>query len=229
MCKLADGEMKDLSNQLNVKRPLYGRVLFEDGQPAVLPDTETRIVIGDKRYNWEYSAMIVNDNGYFTVSDEMLPSVTSEEYWLSVDITTALGSSNEIHRIRLSDELLSMDKEKARAIRIERPKIYYGRIFYKNGQPAIPPALPWEHAKVRLRLRNKQGNRKERPVTRNLGSIDDQGYFSVLLTEEQFEKLSTGARTIEIMHPSYENERYSYPIGTFPVELLSRDHKSPEG
>lgn len=228
MYTLAEGEVKDLSNALNVERTWYGRLLFEDGQPAVLAGTETRVFIVDKD-DVGFVPLTVDANGLFTVSDEMLPRATSEAHWLSVVIKTMRGSSNEIHRIRLSDGLLSMDEETAGVIHLERPSLYHGQILYKNGQPANPPVLPWPHAQVRLRLRRPRGDSPQRAVDRALGSIDAQGYFSVFLTEDQFKTLDAGVMTMEIMHPSYESERSSYPIGAFPANLLTRDRESAKG
>ena len=118
---------------------------------------------------------------------------------------------------------MSMDKGKAGALTIGRPASYHGRILYANGRPAVPPAMPWKWAKVSMRLRCTSAAWNDGGITEDLGSLDDQGSFSILLTDEQHEKIAAGEYSLEIMHPSYERERRLSPIGDFPAELLSRD------
>lgn len=107
---------------------------------------------------------------------------------------------------------------------VDEPVSYYGRILYENGKPAILPTLPWKGANVHVFLRSIPAE-----SLRVRGIVDDQGYFAILLTDEQFEKITTGEYSIKIYCPLYEEEMVSSTIGTFPAEMLTQDRDTAKG
>jgi hypothetical protein len=205
-CELMDGKITEVTNETLAKKAWYGRVLFEDGTPAVLPGATTKILVWSKGFDEGHTTATVDEEGYFTArfSEHALQRLKSEEVWLTINVTKSTRLFSEVQKEKFPFRLMSMDKEKAGTLNINRPAFYYGRILYEDGKPA--------------------GR-----ITEYLGSLDDQGSFSAILTDEQHEKIRTGKYSLEIMHPSYEYERHSYPIGKFPAELLNRGHDAVKG
>lgn len=230
-CELTEGETINITKAIEPKKAWYGRVLFEDGTPAVLPGATTEILVWSKGFDEGHATATVDEEGYFTArfSDDALQRLKSEEVWLTINVTKSTRLFSEIQKEKFPFRLMSMDKEKAGTLNINRPAFYHGRILYEDGKPAVPPVMPWSGAKVYIRLRCTPATWKDGGITEYLGSLDDQGYFSAILTDEQREKIRTGEYSLEIMHPSYEEERVSYPISRFPAELLNRDHDAVKG
>ncbi|NQV35743.1 MAG: carboxypeptidase regulatory-like domain-containing protein [Phycisphaeraceae bacterium] len=233
ICELTEGETTDITKQTAAKKAWYGRVMFEDGSPAVsdLPDIKSQVIVWGPNYTMGLVVATVDNTGCFTVlmSDEGMTQLKSGKAWLTVSIAKARLHHEVQKGERFPVELLSSQREGAGVLRISRSKVYYGRILYKDGKPAVPPIAPWDGAKVNIRLRCTPATWRDGGITESLGSLDDQGSFFIILADEQREKVETGEYSLEIMHPSYESERTSYPIGTFPVDLLTIDQKSAKG
>ncbi len=231
VCELLDGKITEVTNETLAKKAWYGRVLFEDGTPAVLPGATTEILVWSKGFDEGHHTATVDEEGYFTArfSDDTLQRLKSEEVWLTINVTKSTRLFSEIQKEKFPFRLMSMDKEKAGTLNISRPAFYYGWIFYEDGKPAVPPVMPWNGAKVYIRLRCTPATWKDGGITEHLGSIDDQGSFSIILTDEQLKKVEAREYSLEIMHPSYEEERASFPISRFPAELLNRDHDAVKG
>ena len=162
-------------------------------------------------------------------SDDTLKRLKSEEVWLTINITKSRRLFSKIKKEKFPFSLMSMDKEKAGTLNISRPAFYHGRILYEGGKPAVPPVMPWGGANVSIRLRCTPATSRSGGITEHLGSLDDQGSFSIILTDGQYEKIEAGEYSLGIMHPSYESERVSSPIGTFPAELLNKDLDTIKG
>lgn len=232
LCELTEGETIDVTQATEENKAWYGQVLFEDGSPAVLdlPGIATQILDWGQNATEGFAVATVDANGYFTalMPGKKMTELKSGEAWLTVRI----GKPRFIHEQkgeRFHVALLSSHREKAGVLRIIRPKVYHARILYQNGRPAVPPAVPWDGAKVWIRLRCTPATWNDGGITENLGNLDDQGSVTIILSDEQHEKIQAGEYSLEIMHPSYESERSSYPIGKFPVELLSRDRNAIKG
>lgn len=224
-CELTEGKTVDITNTAEDNQAWHGRILFEDGTPAVLPDTETQVLEWSKGYDEGHVTATLDEHGYFTVrfSDATLERLRSGETWLTVNITKTKYLYYETQKETFPFKLMSPEKAKAGTLTIGRPASYYGRILYENGKPAVPPAIPWQWAKVSLRLRCTPATWNSGGITEKLGDLDGHGSFSILLTNGQYEQLAAGEHSLEIMHPSYERERNLSPMGKFPVELLSKD------
>ena len=232
-CELSEGQILDVTEATEINKAWYGRVLFEDGSPAVLdlPGIKTQIVDWGPNATSSFSVATVDEDGYFVASmpDEDMARLKAGQTWLTVTIAPDRFYHDVQKGERFPVEFLSSQREDAGVLRITRPTLYHGRILYHNGKPAVPPAAPWPWAKVTLRLRSTPATVRTGGVTERLASLDKQGCFSIILTDEEYEKIKTGDYSLEIMHPSYEWERSSSPIGNFPVDLLSRDGGDTSG
>jgi len=224
VCELTEGKTADITRATEKEPTWYGRVQFEDGTPAVLPGATTQIVEWSQGYNEGWTVAIIDEEGCFTArfSEDTLQRLKSGEVWLTVNTTKSRRVFNKIQTERFPFSLMSTDKEKAGLLTMKRPQFYYGRVVYENGRPGVPPAAPWQGAGVSIRLRCTPATSHSAGITERLDNLDKQGSFSIILTDEQHEKVQAGEYSLEIMHPSYEDERVSSPIDNFPSELLNR-------
>jgi prepilin-type processing-associated H-X9-DG protein len=101
--------------------------------------------------------------------------------------------------------------------------------LYEDGRAAVPEVMPWPGARVWVRLRYTPETARDGGLTEDLANIDGEAYFTVRLTDDELEQLEAGQYHLEIMHPSYEEENFSYPIGTFPYEMLATEANQPKG
>lgn len=233
ICELAEGQTIDIAEATEKEKAWYGRVLFDDGTPAVLPGAKTEIAQWSEPYGgMVWTVARVDEEGYFTAffSDDVVQLLKSEEVWLTTYIGKKSRSvSRRFQGEKLPFSLLSMDKEKAGTLKISRPAFYHGRIFYESGKPAVPPTAPWRGAGIYIQLYYKPPTAGNKSISEDLGGLDENGYFSIILTDEQLRKLQAREYSLEILHPVYEEERVSTKIGKFPPELLSGSRDAVKG
>lgn len=209
LCELTEGETTDITRATEEEPAWYGRVQFEDGTPAALPGATTQIVMWSQGYNEGCTIATVDEEGCFTArsSQDALQRLKSGDVWLTINITKSRRFFHKAQTERFPFGLMSTDKDKAGFLKMKRPKFYYGRVVYENGRPAVPPVAPWQGAGVSIRLRCTPATSNRAGIAERLDSLHEQGSFSIILTEEQHEKIQAGAYSLEIMHPSYENEK----------------------
>lgn len=231
--ELRDGQRTEISAESAGEKAWYGRALFDDGSPAVpdLPGLKTQIVVWGQGYTRGLTVATVDENGYFTalIPDKRMKPLKSGEAWLTVSIAKANLHHEVQKEERFSVELLSPQRDKAGVLRIIRPKVYYARILYENGKPAVPERAPWPGSRVYVVLRHTPATSRSGGIRENLATVDGKGYFAVLLTDRQFKQINDGALQIQIYHPSYEEERISYPLGIFPGKMLSTERDTATG
>ncbi len=224
VCELRAGQETTVGEQNAAKKTWYGRVLFDDGAPAVSESPlHTFTIVGAETW------ATVDSNGYFValISDESMERLKSGQASLSVGLArrhSFLGVEQQGKVFPV--ELLSSQRDKAGTVTISRPQLYYGRILYEDGTPAVPPAAPWPGAQVWIRLRYTPATSADGGVTERLSDVDNEGYFTAHLTDELLERIRNGQVQMEVLHPSYENARESSPIGQYPSEMLARERGS---
>lgn len=226
-CQLHEGKETVIGQEDAMGKLRYGRVQFEDGTPAVadFPKYATQIVAWSQDNMTGWTRGTVDSDGIFSlrISDERIERFTSGQAWLRVAITTV----NPMHGIEVGPkfpfELLSRDRNKATAVTINRPQVYYGRILYEDRRPVVLPAPPWSGAKVRVRLNDLEA--RSRPTFYNgpFYEPDDEGYFAAYLSDELLQRVQDGRVEMRIMLPSYIEERHSSYVGAYPADKLARD------
>ncbi len=231
VCELHEGQRKEIGTDNTKGKILYGRVLFEDETPAVsqLEGFETQIVEWSQDSTSGATIATVDQDGYFRtqISNEVLERLKSGKVWIVVGI----ARSDIIHNFQTDErfpvEFLSLKRDTAGVIKIDRPNIYYGRVLYENGMPLILEVLPWKGATVSAGLRYSPKGAANL-VTERIRDVDKEGYFFVYLTDTQIEQIKAGNYSIEIFHPSYIKIGSCYLI-KFPFESLSTEKESVEG
>ncbi len=223
--ELRAGEEIRLEDAKPLETSLYGRVVFEDGSPASLDGTKTLIVQWTKGFPEGMTVATVDANGFFVVNlpEEEIARLRSGQEWLTVNIAKKDQVFHKVGGTVFSAELLSPEREAAGALEMPRPLRFFGRIQYEDGRPAYPNPLPWDAAKVFLQLRCTPATSSHRGLTIPLGDVDNQGRFEIILTPEELGKVRAGEYLIQIYHPSYADERSSFPAGDYPAEMLGED------
>jgi hypothetical protein len=232
-CELRDGQETAVAVSDAAEKVWYGRVLFDDGTPAVsdAPQRKTQVITGMQGSRWGRTVAIVDDKGYFTalIPEEGMRALQSGEAWLTVSITEEKAFHEDTPGTRFPVDLLSSEHDKAGVLTIHRPQVYHGRILYENGRPAVPPAPPWPGARVWAILRYTPATSTDAGATERLSDVDKQGYFTAYLDDELFKRITDGQVQIEVYHPSYEEANVSYPIGQYPADMLARERSSATG
>ena len=126
-CKLVDKERTEIKIKIARKKVLYGRVLFEDGSPAVIkppPWAGARTSITQWNVDLPMGSRIgeVDDDGYFELylSENELEQLKTGKNWLSIDIPTdEQGSRKQVGTFPFG--LLATEKNKAGVVEIKRP------------------------------------------------------------------------------------------------------------
>jgi hypothetical protein len=232
-CQLQPGQETAIGQRNTTEKTWYGRVLFEDGSPAVSesPDHRIQVVAWGQDNARGQAVATVDSDGYFAalMPDEQMQKLQSGQTRLKVTVVNSrpyFGPSSTEQGEAFPAELLSPQRDKAGTVTISRPHFYYGRILYTNGKPLVPPAAPWPGAEVYLRLRYTPSTSTSGGITRRLPGLDEEGYFTAYLTDEQFRQIIEGHTKIDILHPSYTWEWQSFPIGQFPSEMLSPERRT---
>jgi hypothetical protein len=204
-----------------VRRLYYGRVLFDDESPAVVPSLRLKPSIT----KWYADAaegkriVTIEDDGYFVapISDEDMERLISGDCWLTVHFANdpwKQDVSKDDQRFPV--ELLGAERDKAGTVTIARPPIYYGRILFDDGTPPVLDPEPWPGANIHMDIPFESTD------------VDDEGYFCVYFSDKQLEKLKARGAKFGIYCPKYEERHVSGQVAKFPVELMSTD-KSKAG
>ncbi len=119
-------------------------------------------------------------------------------------------------------EQVKLESDKTAIINLEviSKNELYGRILFRDESPAVIKPAPWPGAKTSLLL--TMGSR-----ARGVAEVDDEGYFTLNLSEREVELLESGRSRLIINVPTSEEHR-SKSMGDFPFEKLSAD-KSKAG
>lgn len=215
---------------------LTGQIVKPDGSAATEFTVDVRNEVDWKDYSDQYlhqfgfKKFFVSPDGRFEISG-LASGISS----IGINLTGKEFESVEINLkyirqvCELMDGKITEVTNETAVKKVVKPVLdesvyYYGQILYENGKPAVLPTSPWKGAKVYVQLRST-------PTT-SLGVegiVDDQGYFAILLTDKQLEKITTGEYSIKIYYPSCQDEFTSYTIGTFPVEMLTQNRDTSKG
>ncbi|MBE0534837.1 MAG: hypothetical protein IH624_04145 [Phycisphaerae bacterium] len=191
----------------------YGRLAFDDGRPAVdfVRNVSTRITLWEEGNNNGITVAKVNHEGFFLVqlsADELTP-LAEGKMWLTVTcgnhLAEARPKDTEYPVVRLS-----VEKNNARVLTVKSPTSFWGRILFEDGSAPVLRPEPWSGAKIMVDF----------PYA---GSVcpDEQGYFKVVLTQEQVETITKQEVRKNIYIPQ-ERPGASTAMLAYPASMLSQ-------
>ncbi|MBN2588375.1 MAG: carboxypeptidase regulatory-like domain-containing protein [Sedimentisphaerales bacterium] len=105
-------------------------------------------------------------------------------------------------------------------LKVTSKNIFYGRVLFPDGSPAVVKPEPWLGAKTRILL--PMGGR-----ARGVGELDNEGYFSVQLSDSEIESMKSGTNKFVINIPLSE-ENQSSTVGRFSIDKLSKNKNNIE-
>jgi hypothetical protein len=95
--------------------------------------------------------------------------------------------------------------------------VYYGRILFPDGSPAVRVPLPWRGAATRVLLTTRGRGR-----ARTIAELDDDGYFKAYFDDDQLDALASGESQLMINLPT-DTDRHWETAGYFPFGSLSQN------
>lgn len=211
-CEIKDFPLKGKSVKPN-RKSWYGLVQFEDSTPASERGLLTQITLWEKGVKEGIKIARVDNKGFFDAafSDKEIAGLKAGNSWLTITVGNWLTEAKQDHT-RLPVEMLSLEKENLKPVRISRPKFYYGRILFEDGSAPILNPPPWPGAEIRVDF----------PYAGD-AAIDSQGYFAVYFTKEQYEEAKARKVRENIYIPDYSDKGRSTARFAFPVASLCQD------
>ena len=94
-------------------------------------------------------------------------------------------------------------------------KLYYGRILFEDGSPVVVNPEPWPGARTRIRV---MGEGEIRNIIN--GEFDDEGYFEIYLSQEQYQQFQSGKAWFMVTTP-YTDRRAYLAEDVFAQDLLA--------
>lgn len=193
----------------------YGKLHFADGSPPVgfVMGVRSRITLWEQQAADGIEIGSVNNEGYFTIllSDQEMADLRAGRTWLTATISNYLTEARKTDQ-RIAPDSLVREKEQAQPVQVQGLPYYYGRILFEDGTPPVLDPAPWPGAEIHLSF----------PFA-GMAQPDAEGYFKVMLTEAQIEKLSADKPRRNIYVPDMLQTGRSRAMVAYPVSLLSRD------
>ena len=107
---------------------------------------------------------------------------------------------------------MSTDRLKVKTVEVAKPRFYIGRLLFDDGSPATLDPPPWPGAEISITF-SYAGR-----IT-----LDEEGYFRVFFTPEQFENVKAKRIRKNIYIPDSERKGRSTALYAFPAMKLSLD------
>jgi hypothetical protein len=203
----------------------YGRAVFDDGSPAVLPALSLKPSIfldapeGGKA---TYMAQVADD-GRFVVGLTLQEVAQIKQSKLGLRaIYGHVGRGSLPYKEGSPIAVGSLGKQMSEPgkVKVARPPVYYGRILYEDGTvPSPSTGRNWMFGV-------SVGVPMSMPGPGKSG-LDEEGYFSMFVSEREMERLKSRNRGYPIFNgpPTLQANggRTRAPMAEFPLELLSLD------
>lgn len=95
--------------------------------------------------------------------------------------------------------------------------LYYGRILFEDGSPAVIKPAPWPRARTKIDV---VGKGEIRSII--VDGLDDEGYFEIYLSPEQYEQFRAGKASFQVLVPYTDKNAY-FGQDVFAYDLLAED------
>jgi hypothetical protein len=193
----------------------HAEVVFDDKKPAA--DFEhgvsTKVTLWEEGAETGFDLGTVSYKGQFSAafSEQEIARLKTGSMWLTLTVGNQLTAAKK-DDAELKLQSMSPDPMKVTAVEVAGPtqSYYFGRLLFEDGSPAILDPLPWPGAEISITF----------PYAGRI-TIDEEGYFQVFFTLEQF--VSVKARPIRknIYIPDPEAKGRSTARYAFPALKLS--------
>jgi len=216
---IVESDIQGVSINSQNKKPkrniYYGKLEFEDGSlPVEFVKNRSLITLWEQKEADGMRIGSVNNKGYFSIrlSDKELANLKKGTSWLTFTIGNFLIEAKKTdHRFPI--EMLTADKEQAKAVKVKNLEYYYGRVLFEDGAPPFLDSPPWWPG-VEISI--------DFPYAGS-ASFDSEGYFKVYFSEDQYEQAKARKVRKNIYLPNYKKKGYSSAMFAYPVSMLSQD------
>jgi hypothetical protein len=193
----------------------YAKCEFADGSPpeGFVRNVNSRITLWEQGADDGIEIGRIDYQGYMGIllSKEEMADLQGGKSWLTATIANFLTEARKTDQ-RIPVDRLVRDKGQTKAVQVKGPDYYYGRILFEDGKPPVLDPPPWPGAEIEVSF----------PFAGS-AQLDSEGYFKVLLTEEQYEKAKTQKAGRNIYIPDYIVKNQASALFTFPAAELSHD------
>jgi hypothetical protein len=193
----------------------YGRLKFADGSPTqeFVRGGNYRITLWEARAQDGINVGSVNNEGHFTVrlSAEERADLRAGKTWLTVSTGNFATESRRTDQ-RIPVDALVREKDRAQPVPVKGPDYYYGRLLFEDDTPAVLDRAAWRGAEIMVDF-SYAGS----------ATPDAEGYFKLVFTPEQFEKLCAAKPRKNVYIPNPLDVSRATATLTFPANLLSQD------
>jgi hypothetical protein len=207
---------------------IAGRVVDQDGRPVTefflrvqttgftatlhngrLPDPD-----GKTYTEFGYKVPFVSPEGTFELGGLPEGPVTFEA--MAFD-TRAYASPTR------RETTLAAGRTTSVQVELTRNKLFYGRVLFEDGRPAVIRPTPWEGAKTTLRI--DETTFFGQPIGHSIHEVaeaDAEGWFAVYFLDRELQNLQSGSAKLQIRLPGQHQDEWQ-SAGAFPFEKLAED------
>ena len=191
----------------------YAEVIFDDKKPAAdfenglstkvtlwEGDTETGFDLGNVSHLGQFSAAF---------SEKEIAELKAGRMWLTLTVGNQMTAPTK-GDMKLPIDQISTDPLQVKAVEVAKPSFYIGRLLFDDGSPAILDPPPWPGAEISITF-SYAGR-----IT-----LDEEGYFRVFFTREQFKDVTAQPVRNNIYIPDPETQGQSTARYAFPAMKLS--------
>ena len=212
--KTSAGKIKSPA-QLPERDHYWGGLKFDDGSPASDFVTSMRVRLS----LWETDEVAplrltsVENTGKFSAQFSVEEMKSLEDGTSFITLTLGNDFTQPTRDdMRFPVERLTKDPEAINPLSISSPEYYWGRLLFEDNTPPDIKPSPWPGAEISIYF----------PFS---GAVvpDQEGYFRVLLTDQQLEELIAQKARKNIYIPSYTNMHHSTALHVFPPGMLHKE------
>jgi len=122
------------------------------------------------------------------------------------------------------DVTLEAGKTTSVQVELTRNKLFYGRVLFEDGRPAVIRPAPWEGARTTLRIIDETFpfGRTVGYSSHDIAEADADGWFTVYFLDRELQSLQSGAARLRIRLPGRRQDEWQLG-GVFPFEKLAED------
>jgi len=207
---------------------IAGRVVDEQGAPVTMFYLRVRTLDpaaaarpggtsdpdGGVSTTYGYSVPFLSADGSFTLSN--LPAGR-------VAVNAAPFDYRPYRYDKDREVVLEDGKATDITLKMVHNKLFYGRVLFEDGRPAVVSPTPWEGATTTLTL--DETMLFGRPVghaIHDVAEADAEGWFAVYFLDRELQNLQSGSATLRIRLPGQRQDEWRSG-GAFPFEKLAEE------
>jgi hypothetical protein len=195
----------------------HAEVNFGDSTPAVdfKAGLVTKVTLWEKDADAGFDLGKIGYKGQFHVafSEKEIADLRAERTWMTLTVGNQMTAAKKVDS-RLNLEDMSTDASKVNAVEIAKPGLFFGRLLFEDGSPAVLEPRPWPGAEIAITF----------PYAGRF-TVDKKGYFGVFFTPEQFEAVKEKRVRKNVYIPYVLEKGRATARYAFPASILSPDRE----